>query len=66
MMNTYIYDKPRVNERLYMGFQVSAEEQKRRAIETSREFDKAFGQEKRKEGDRKGNDGKKEHEGSKK
>ena len=42
-----------------MGFQASAAEQKLRAIETLGGFDKAFGQEKRKEGDRKGKDVKK-------
>jgi hypothetical protein len=66
MMNTYIYDKPIVNERLYIGFQTSTREQKLRAIETLRGFDKAFGQEKRKEGERKGSDGRMAHKGSKK
>jgi hypothetical protein len=59
MMNTYIYDKPRINERLYMGLQASAAEQKLRAIETLRGFDKAFGKERSKEGERKEKDVKK-------
>jgi hypothetical protein len=80
MMNTYIYDKPRINERLYMGLQASTAEQKLRAIETLRGFDKTFGQEKSKEGERKekdmkkiakdqgkkGRDGRTAHEGPKK
>jgi hypothetical protein len=65
MMETCIYDEPGVNERLYMGFQASVQEQKWRAIETLQKFHKAFGQEKGKEGEKKEIDGKEKDQGKK-
>jgi hypothetical protein len=65
MMDTYIYDNPGTNERLYMGFQAPIQEQQRRAFEAVRKFEKAFEKE-GKEGEKAKEDEKRKKHGEKK